>query len=132
MNTLTKRETRSFFGSDEGYTALERHWRALVNSPVKKTLGPEHYLLYQALRGKDWRRGFTPITNRRKLENGAFYNWGLNHALRRLHSAWAEEKLLKPFAEVVGVETLQMMRAMLPKHLDSFEVAQAYEVTTHE
>ena len=132
MDTLAKRETRSFFGSDEGYTALERHWSALVNSPARKTLGPEHYLLYQALRGKDWRRGFTPITNRRKLENGAFYDWGLNHALRRLHSEWAREKLLKPFARVVNAETLQKVRAVLPKRLNSFEVAQAYEVPTHE
>jgi hypothetical protein len=129
METLSQKETRAFFGSDEGYTALERHWSALVNSPDRKSLRPEHYLLYQALRGKDWRKGFAPLTNPCKLQNGAFYNWGLYHALRRLHSSWAQEKLLEPFHRVVDVETLEKVRAVLPKQLRSFEIAQAYEVT---
>ena len=132
LDALTEDMTRSFFGSNEGYVALERHWSALVNSPARKQLGPEHYLLYQALRGKDWRKGFTPITDHRKMDNGGFYDWGLYHALRRLHSEWAQEKLLQPFAEVVDAETLQKVRAMLPRHVNSFEVPQAYEVPDYE
>lgn len=132
MNKLTKEETRLFFGSDQGYTALERHWSGLVSGAVRKTLGPEHYLLYQALRGKDWRKGFAPITNQRKLDNGAFYDWGLYHALRRLHSERAQEKLLAPFADVVGVEMLQRVRRVLPKQLEGFVLARAYEVPDHD
>lgn len=136
-NTLSKEVTRAFFGSDEGYHALERHWSALVNSPIGKTLGPEHHLLYQALRGKDWRQGFAPITNQRKRDNGAFYNWGLCRALRRLHADSAKEKLLAPFAALIesgalSAEVLQKVRAVLPRSVRDFEVAPAYEVASDE
>ena len=136
-NTLSKEVTRTFFNSDEGYHALERHWSALVNSPLGKTLGPEHHLLYQSLRGKDWRKGFAPILNQGKRDNGAFYDWGLCHALRRLHAASAQEKLLAPFAVVIDsgaldAQALQKVRAVLPKSVHSFEVAPAYEVASDE
>ena len=132
--TLTKEVTRTFFGNDEGYHALERHWSALVNSPARKTLGPEHYLLYQVLRGKDWRKGFTTITNESKLNNGAFYDWGLCHALRRLHATRAREELLAPFAGLIDsgfikADALQKVKAFLPRSVSKFEIAQAYEVT---
>lgn len=130
-NTLAKEATRAFFNSDEGYDALKRHWSALVNSPARKTLGPEHHLLYQSLRGKDWRRGFAPIGNEGKLQNGAFYDWGLCHALRRLHADSAQEDLLAPFAALVenGVldaEALQKVRTVLPRSVRPFEIASAY------
>jgi hypothetical protein len=136
MNTLPKEITRSYFKSDEGYLALERHWSSLVNSEARSTLGPEHYLLYQALRGKDWRKAFTPITNQKKLANGAFYDWGLQHALRRIHSHWAQEELLKPFAGLIDagifeVDAFKKLSAMLPRSIAGFEVAEAYEVSVH-
>jgi hypothetical protein len=129
MNTLPKTITRSFFQSDEGYQALERHWSALVSSEARSTLGPEHHLLYQALRGKDWRKAFAPITNRTRLANGAFYDWGLQHALRRIHSEWAQAKLLLPFGELIDGETLHKVRAVLPNRVAGFEVAEAYELS---
>ncbi len=136
-NTLAKEATRAFFGGDEGFYALERHWSALVNSPARKTLGPQHHLLYQVLRGKDWRKGFAPITNQRKLANGAFHDWGLHHALRRLHAAGAQEKLLAPFAALIqsgalDAEALQKARAVLPSTVPGFEIAPAYRVACDE
>ena len=136
-NTLTREVTRTFFGSDEGYYALERYWSALVNSPARKTLGSEQHLLYQSLRGKDWRKGFAPITNGGKRDNGAFYDWGLCHALRRLHSASAQEDLLAPFAVLIDsglldAQVLEKVRSVLPRSVPDFEVASAYEVSRNE
>ena len=127
MNVLNQEVTRTFFADEAGYAALEKHWSALVNSSDCKKLGPAHYLLYQALRGKDWRKGFAPIANQRKLENGAFYNWGLYHALRWLHSSWGEEQLLEPFGGVIDLSMLEKVRSVLPKKISDFEIPQAYE-----
>ncbi|MBV9866157.1 MAG: hypothetical protein JO316_12455 [Abitibacteriaceae bacterium] len=133
MNTLSKETTGAFFqasGQDntlEGYAALQAHWSSLVNSPAAAKLGPEHHLLYQALRGKDWRKAFAPITNSRKLANGAFYNWGLQHALRGIHSQHTQDKLLAPFGNLINEQVLQQVRGLLPKRVLGFEVPQAYE-----
>src|SRR5205085_345139 len=97
------------------YAALRRHWSGLVNSERKHTLTAAHHLLYLALRGKDWRRAFAPISNPRKLANGALYDWGLVHALDGLHSQVAEEALLAPFAGLVTPAMLQQVRAWVPR-----------------
>lgn len=71
MNTLSKARTGSLPGVASS-TDLRAHWRALLQSPRRHTLTATHHLIYQALLGRDWRRGFTPPTNTRKLANGAF------------------------------------------------------------
>ena len=71
MNTLSRTITASYFSDASAYDALRQHWSALVNSPGKHDLTPAHYLLYLCLLGKDWRVGFTPITNQKHLDNGA-------------------------------------------------------------
>ena len=59
-----------------------------MNSDRKRDLAAEHHLLYLALLGKDWRAGFTPITNQRKLDNGAFHGWSaISRALVATQSA---------------------------------------------
>ena len=73
-----------------------------------------HHLLYLALRGKDWRRAFTPISNRRKLDNGAFVAWALFRALGSLHSPWNTDALLAPFEGAVTPEMLARLRELLP------------------
>jgi len=87
MNTLGKNITPLFFKEElrsEAYEAIQRRWSEIVNSDERKTLTPAHHLLYAVVRGKDWRKGFTPITNKRKLDNGGEGEWGLYKALRRL------------------------------------------------
>lgn len=114
MNTLPRPVTAKLFANPDSYLALRRHWSALVNSDRKHELSAAHHTLYLALLGKDWRKAFTPITNSRKLENGAFYDWGLLRALAKIHNKWNHEKLLSPFDGLVTAEMLQLIRNLLP------------------
>jgi hypothetical protein len=118
MNTLSKKMTARFFARPEAFQHLRAHWRAIVNSSRRDELRAEHYLLYLALRGKDWRKGFVPITNPRKLANGGYDTWRMRCALAKIHRAAAlgetASPLLKPFDTVVTLEMLQALRAVLP------------------
>ena len=112
VNTLPREITRRFFAEEDGFQRLQAHWRALVNSPARHELTAAHFLLYQALRGKDWRRAFGPVSNARKLANG--YVWGRDVALRVLPSSWRRDRLLAPFAGLVTSEAVDQLVALLP------------------
>jgi hypothetical protein len=99
---------------NETYTALRAHWSALMQSDRKHELTASHHLLYLVLLGKDWRKAFTPPTNRCKLENGAFEGWVLFRALGLIHSAVTPPQLLAPFDGIVTPQTLQRIRELLP------------------
>ena len=114
MNTLPRAVTAQTFSSPEDYRALQQHWSLLVNSARKQSLSAAHHLLYLALLGKDWRRGFTPPTNRRKLENGALVGWVLFRALGTLRSRGEEQALLAPFDGLVTPLMLQRVRTLMP------------------
>jgi hypothetical protein len=49
---------------------LREVWSRVVNSKAKYSLNVVHFALYAALRGSDWKKGLTPITNIKKLANG--------------------------------------------------------------
>lgn len=115
MNTLSRAVTAQFFSSPDSYNALRQHWSSLINSERKHTLSTAHHLLYQALRGKDWRKGFTCATNQRKLDNGAFTGWVLFRALSILHQPSAEADLLAPFDGLVTPEMLRVLRTLVPR-----------------
>ena len=115
MNTLSRAITAQIFNDSNTYTALRKHWRALMNSDRRSELSASHHILYLALLGKDWRKGFTPVTNQRKLANGAFYQWGLFRALALFHSKWHEAWLLAPFDGLVTPEMLHAVRKFVPK-----------------
>ncbi len=114
MNTLSRAITAQILDADS-YRALQKHWSALMNSDRKHELSAAHHILYLALMGKDWRKGFTPPTNRRKLENGAFHGWVLFRALEWLHIKAYEQELLAPFDGLVTPQMLQLIRSLLPK-----------------
>jgi len=114
MNTLSRAITAQIFPNAKSYITLQNHWRVLVNSSRKHELEAAHYLLYQALRGKDWRKAFSPISNQHKLDNGAFESWGLIQAFNTLHSRVAEDALLAPFDGLVTAEMLQLVRTLVP------------------
>lgn len=114
MNTLSRAITAQLFTDTNTYAALCAHWHALVCSDRKHELEAAHHLLYLALRGKDWRKGFTPPSNPRKLANGAFVGWALFRALRTLHSQVAEPKVLAPFAGLVTPQMLRQLQTHLP------------------
>jgi hypothetical protein len=115
MNTLSRAITAQIFTDTETYNALRQQWRALLNSDRRHELSAAHHLLYLALLGKDWRKGFTPLTNQRKLANGAFYQWGLFRAMALFHSEQHEAWLLAPFDGLVTPEMLRAIRKLVPK-----------------
>jgi len=114
MNTLARAVTAQILTDSTTYAALRKRWSDLMNSERRHELSVVHHLLYLALLGKDWRKGFTPPTNRRKLENGAFLGWALFRALNALHWKYHEQWLLAPFEGVVTPEMLARIRAWLP------------------
>lgn len=114
MNTLSQAITAQILTDPTAYYNLRRHWSALVRSPRKHELTAAHHLLYLALLGKDWRKGFTCVTNPRKLENGAFYDWELFRALATLHSPSREMALLAPFDGLVTPAMLHQIRQLIP------------------
>ena len=75
-------------------------------------------MLYLALLGKDWRKGFSPITNPTKLANGALYDWQMRHALgiihRTSHFGLDTAPLLQPFDGCVTLEMVIALHALLP------------------
>jgi hypothetical protein len=114
MNTLSKAVTARFFPTENSYNTIRNQWRVLVNSEHRHELTTYHHLFYLALLGKDWRKAFTPPSNRRKLENGAFLGWSMFRALQALHNPLREQELLAPWAGFVTHEMLQALRTFLP------------------
>jgi hypothetical protein len=114
MNTLSKSITTKVLNDPEAYSALRKRWSEIVNSDRRCEISAAHHLLYLALCGKDWRKAFAPVTNNRKLENGAYWNWGLFHAMRFFHSKLHEGWLLEPFDGIVTIEILDQIREIVP------------------
>jgi hypothetical protein len=114
MNTLSRAITARFFPNPDSYNAFRKHWSALTNSERKHELSAAHHLLYLALTGKDWRKAFTPLTNQRKLDNGAFWDWGMFRALQTVQLKFKEEELLTPFEGLITPHMLSEIRSLLP------------------
>lgn len=113
MNTLPRALTALVIFDSEHYEKLRLHWSGLMRSSRKHELTAAHHLLYLALLGKDWRQAFTPITNRRKLDNGAFYGWAMFKAIEMLHSPSREVDLFAPFDGLVTHAMLQQIRQLV-------------------
>lgn len=126
MNTLSRAVTARFFTSPTRYHALKQHWSMLVNSERKHELTTAHHVLYLALLGKDWRKAFSPITNQRKLANGAFSGWSLFRVFAKLHSTLHDEQLLAPFDDHITAEALNSLRQYLPTLTPWDHVPDAY------
>lgn len=114
MNTLSRAITARFFPNPDSFNALRKHWSGLINSERKLELTAAHHLLYLAATGKDWRKAFTPPTNPRKLDNGAFFGWRMFRALQTIHSRFGEEELMAPFEGLITPQILSQLRSLLP------------------
>lgn len=114
MNTLSRAITARFFPNKDSYNALRKHWSSLINSKRKHELTATHHLLYLALMGKDWRKAFTPPTNQRKLDNGAFWSWGMFRASQTIQLKFKEEELLAQFEGLLTPHALIELRSFLP------------------
>lgn len=115
MNTLPRAVVAQTLTDPQVYLSLRQQWRNLMNAERRHELKAGHHLLYLALCGKDWRKGFTPVTNQQKLDNGAYNGWEMFRALAWLHSPFHETLLLAPFDGVITAEMLQNLRPLLPK-----------------
>ena len=88
MKTLNRSITQNFFADENGYSALQVRWADYVTKKGLDTpLNASHHLLYAVLRGKDWTKGFTKITNKVKLDNGMREDWGTYLAINSVYSA---------------------------------------------
>src|SRR5258708_6355585 len=114
MNTLPRAITAQVLTDPAAYNNLRLHWRELVSSPRKDELTATHHLLYAILLGRDWRKGFTCISNRRKLDNGAFHGWMMFRAVAALHKSSTEAELLAPFDGLVTPAMLEYIRHIVP------------------
>ena len=71
MRTLGKEITKTFFETEDGYQRLKKYWSNLMQDhKARKSIKAEHHLLYLALIGKDWTKGFTSPINKNKINNG--------------------------------------------------------------
>ncbi len=120
MNTLSRAFTARLFPSQTEYDALRRHWRELVNSDRRYRLKAVHHLLYSALMGHDWRRGFTPPTNLKKLANNGFSSWRLFDAIHALHSEYYEGNLYMPFGGLLQPPMVHTLRRLIPYSLTRY------------
>ena len=114
MNTLSRAITARFFPNPDSFNALRKRWSDLINSESRHELTAAHHLLYLALMGKDWRKAFTPPTNPRKLNNGAFLGWRMFCAFQIIQLKFKEEGLLAPFAGLITSQMLGELRSLLP------------------
>lgn len=87
MRTLSKNITSRFFVEEDGYNKLQARWAQAVQSDERHTLEGTHHLAYAILRGKDWTKCFTEVTNERKLRGGMSPTLGRDQAMDRLYRA---------------------------------------------
>lgn len=120
-NTLSRSVTASLWLQDATTLEAIRHaWRrATVDPVIRARLGVSHYLLYAALRGRDWRKSFPPLLDARKIENGEIWHSARVRAVNTVRSAahFGDERaeaLLEPFGGTVTLEMLRAVAAVLP------------------
>lgn len=77
MDTLSKIDTSAFI-------TPEQRLQLIAGWPTLAVTNATMIMVYAVLRGRDWRRGFTAITNKTKLENGAFDDWALWHVISEI------------------------------------------------
>jgi hypothetical protein len=109
-NTLSPSVTSTFFLKEDGYTNLVAAWKAAVNDK-KAPFQPSsaELLAYAILRGKDWRKGFTPITRERKLSSGSFaVNDGASRSLYSLRAAFRSE-IFAPFVHADAYSSIEKL-----------------------
>lgn len=103
-----KHKPSNLFDTKEAYLAFRQQWSKLA---AEKKLTAAMMVFYNAVRGKDLKRGFTPITNKNKLENGARADWG--H-----HMAWFNLKYTLLPNNKVAEKEREAFIAMFDKTID--------------
>lgn len=120
MNTLGKAITRQFFVYEAGYDALQNNWKDNWEER-KDILSATHFFLYQAFRGKDWRKSFTAATNENKLNNGYHPMHKVREIIRQLRFIADSPRpevysyIIEPFGPEVTVYSIKQLVKYLPK-----------------
>lgn len=119
MNTLGKSTTKNFFKTESGYSDMVALWKQQIANGFQPTT--YDLLCYAILRGKDYRKGFTPITNEVKLANGAMSvaHYPFFSAVRKLGNRLPE------YFQPLLIDNLDL-RNLLP-YDSRFIPAEAYE-----
>lgn len=114
MKTLNRTITSQFYiDPDNGFNEIKNRWKQLLNDGVELTSAA--HLLYAILRGKDYRRAFTPVKNEKKLANGQLPNTAVYTARVYLHTAIPLfQDLLVEDARRMTVSTLHLFGANEP------------------
>lgn len=95
MKTLSKEITRQFFLSEDGFNLLEKRWKSTLKSKDWEPSALEIFF-YQFLRGKNYYKSFTPVSNKVKIENGQDPYYSLNCCFRSLYQICRSKNLNLP------------------------------------
>jgi len=107
---------KSLFKDKEHYLRFRSAWKQAVNNPeTKHLLTAEYHTLYAMLRGKDWTKCFTSITNKNKLDNGRTPEDTLISTLRNING-WIKrgKDLTIPFSDTITPEILSNLSLFIP------------------
>ena len=110
----------NYFNSKEQYLTFRKAW---ANASQNKLLDGGHYAMFNLLMKRPIERGFTPITNVVKLQNGFSINHGLAMASNHLRSmintakqdkpaSWMKYRLecfLAPFDGAIPIEMIKQL-----------------------
>jgi hypothetical protein len=118
MNTLGKTITTKFYKSTTGFQDIEKFWRAQIANGFKPTA--YDMLSYATIRGKNYRKGFTPITNQVKLDNGQ----DPKGALKKAHF-WIRYKGPSPIFSEYLVDNI---KEIIISHLEATTAETSYKV----
>ena len=113
MKTLSRNYTKNIFTDKEAFAALESHWSVLMNDKEqRKQLNAAHHMIYNAIRGKNWQKGFVKAKNPDKVTRFAdllcSFLWYIHHDK---HTDW----LLKPFNNLLTASDLKVLAKHLPE-----------------
>ena len=123
MKALNRQTTAAFFQNADGYKELTERWSAIVHDPtLRSQLTCAHYLVYAMLRGKNWHKAITPITNRKKLDNGAAVSWIGRNVVHSIVRAVETRPLMTPFEGFVSDTALASIQALLPEYRWSSDI----------
>jgi len=122
--TLGKQITVTFFEQPDGFDKLEAHWRrAWQDEEWRNSLTAAHFLIYMAIRGKDWIKIFTPVLNEVKLANGMRPLEAVDRALAQIARPRAD--LLTPFGGCVTPEGLRRLYVTLQTDTEELDLGTA-------
>lgn len=144
MKTLNQETTRTFFKNSGGFHDLNQ-----VASDIgvtRKQLTPAQFLVMNAIRGKDWTKSFTIMTNVIKLANGNIADSALPKAIVEVQCMAffadtnqptedernALKEFLAPFKGTVTKASLLKLADLLPRLEDCIKVEKVMNKKTGE